>query len=144
LYYYIGVVLTFNILLGWRWFMATVEKRVIMSIGQFIDRFVMTSEIPETKELLKESKKGIPPKLWEEFCRFVATENTIGNVAEGIARKIFLRVTHATDSNRQQVLANGRALMEEICRYARENVAEDEKGIAPDLNPARFIRIFDR
>lgn len=123
--------------------MATVTKRVIMPVGQFIDRFVMTSETPEVKELLEESKKGIPPKLWEEFCRFAATENTIGNVAEGIARRISLRVARATDGNRQQILENGIALMEEICVRANENVAEDEEGTTPNLHSARFIKIFD-
>lgn len=123
--------------------MATDQKRVIMPVGKFIDEFVISSQIPGAKGFFEEWQRGFPKKMWENFRGMAATENSIGGIIEGVAHKISLRLSTALDGEREQILENGRAFMQEICNCARENVAEDEMGTAPNLYPTRYIKIFD-
>ncbi len=123
--------------------MAFATIRRVMTVGEFIDKFVKTSQIPGALDWFEQSKEKLN-KLWESFRKQDATSNSIGIIAEGIARKVSLHIARAAGGERKQVLANGRAFINEICNHAYENVVEGEAGTPPDLNPARIIRIFEQ
>ena len=101
--------------------MVTVERKITM-LSEFIAWVLEETKIPEIEAQywLLEAKKGLPEELWNSFCKFAPTENTIGNLVWRIMGRMPRYIGGLKGRCREVALHNAQAFLAEICEKAAE------------------------